>query len=371
MLKNFLRIHRNSFDAGRRLLIQSPSGRNELSGVQTYVDILKESLERDFHIVARAVSSKEDSLGFRLREIIWADVVHFNSNDLLMLLFAKLLRRATILKVHHVTYQTVHYEYSPLSFSQRIIKELKWLAWRYKRPSMWNILVEAIGRLVLRMTCMFWVDRVIACSSFLARSCDFPRPIQTVYNPAPLQNITLDMTDSSNCAFLFVGRLDYDKGCDLFLLAASRLEKAGVQIEIRIAGDGPELGNLQFLAQSLELSNIVFLGKLEKFDILHEMSSALALVCPSRSQDAALYTTVEAAMVSTVSIIADVGGIPETAGPSAYRFDREDVDGLAAAMVDCMRNPEEVRKRGAEAKLFVDNRFSSMITTSEFLDVIG
>lgn len=105
----------------------------------------------------------------------------------------------------------------------------------------------------------------------------------------------------SNRAFIFVGRLDEDKGADLLARAARR---AGVAV--RMIGDGP----LKELLAT-EYSEVEQLGWRSRDDIVELVGDARVLVMPSRTRETFGIAALEAAMsgipvvLSTYAMIAD------------------------------------------------------------------
>jgi glycosyltransferase involved in cell wall biosynthesis len=78
---------------------------------------------------------------------------------------------------------------------------------------------------------------------------------------------------------LFLGRLSPEKGVDWLLRAWKRVPAAGRRL--RIAGDGPEMSKLRALVNSLGLSNVDFLGFLDKEGQRQAWSQTAFSVIPS------------------------------------------------------------------------------------------
>lgn len=71
---------------------------------------------------------------------------------------------------------------------------------------------------------------------------------------------------------LFVGRLERRKGVEYLLHAYSLLMTRDVDVELIIAGDGPDREKLEYLAADLDLGNVTFTGYVteeEKLTLLH------------------------------------------------------------------------------------------------------
>ena len=357
-----------------RILIQHPHGPGEISGVLTYVNFLAESLGNDLGCEVTVISSKETSRAQRLRAVFRNDVVHLNSGDIWLLLASKLLRKRSILKLHYLTYQSLHFEYVPMPVQVRIIKEIQFLWHTYGKNKQRRIFVEASARLVIRIAVMLGVDRLAACSNFLAESTGFPAVV-TVYNPA---QITSAATLPSNAVppaagretnICFVGRLSFDKGCDLLLDAIALL--AIPNLRVQIIGAGEEHESLKMQVERLGLNDVHFMGQCSSSEVATVLQSARVLVVPSRWQEPAGYTPVEAALNGCPVIAASVGGLPETAGPHALYFDRESVAELASHLLYAINNPAAMEELGQLSQSYVEEKFAPAKTAAEFLKAAG
>ena len=108
-----------------------------------------------------------------------------------------------------------------------------------------------------------------------------------------------------------VGRLDAIKGFDLALSAFSTIVRKFPEMEMVIAGDGPQRSRLEQHAESLGLTEKVkWLGWMapEKIPVL--LATALVVLIPSRSEGLPR-VAVEAALMARPVVGTRVGGIPE------------------------------------------------------------
>jgi glycosyltransferase involved in cell wall biosynthesis len=131
--------------------------------------------------------------------------------------------------------------------------------------------------------------------------------------------------------FLFVGRLEPQKGVDLLLRAFCELPK---HCKLRIVGTGPHEGEYKGLAQDLGLSlRVEFVGHSPPAAVRRELERAYALVLPSRAELFGI-VLVEAMAMGVPVIASRVGGIPEVVvhEGTGLLVPRDDVHALAAAM---------------------------------------
>jgi phosphatidylinositol alpha-mannosyltransferase len=87
------------------------------------------------------------------------------------------------------------------------------------------------------------------------------------FKPAP------KTTDPGHKSILYIGRLERRKGVSYLLNAYALLAEKQPDVELIIAGDGPDREKLEALASELELGNVTFLGYVsneEKLRLLQE-----------------------------------------------------------------------------------------------------
>jgi len=356
-----------------KILIQHRHYENEISGVLTYINFIQRELESNA-IEVKTISTAQNSVIEWLSQIIWADVVHMNSNHLGFALLCKLLHKKIIIKYHYLFYQSTHTDYQPMSFEQRLKTEIIQSLPKANFPLKWKLYtVVKWARLFIRLATSYLADCHTACSHFLAESYAFKQPIHILYNPIELNNQitpkTLQDIKQPYC-FVFVGRLSRDKGVDVLLQATQILQAQGQDFQVLIIGDGTESKPLQKLVSELGVEDRVqFLGQLPHADVMQTLRSALALVVPSRWQDPAPYVVLEASSVETCSIVSKMGGLPEMVGAEGLLFDNEDASGLATCMKTCLENPQAALELGIQASQFVAQIFSPAKASESLLSL--
>ncbi|MDB9528708.1 glycosyltransferase [Oscillatoria sp. CS-180] len=356
-----------------KILIQHRHG-EEISGVTTYVNFLLPELAQ-LDTETKVISTKTDSIQSWISAIKWCDIVHMNSNHLGFVILCKIFRKKVVIKYHFPFYKTTHLEYIPYSFSQRLWHEIKSL-WPKKRiPLKWKLFALInYSRLLIRVATACIGDSHIACSDFLGRSLDFPWPVKTIYNPIAISPNSVKTREDllAPLTLTFVGRIADDKGIDILLMAVSRIaQSSAIPFCICIIGDGPGMEKMKKLAQDLNLSEQVdFKGRLLPEELMPIVSKSLALVVPSRIQDPAPYVVMEASVMSTCSIVAQAGGLPEVAGPSGLSFERENVDDLAKLLAYALQNPDDLLNRGNQAYIHTQENFSTAATAQQLVSLL-
>lgn len=153
------------------------------------------------------------------------------------------------------------------------------------------------------------------------------------------------------------------KGLDVLIEAVRRLGALGLSdVEVLVAGDGPERGSLIERARGLPVR---FLGEISDVDDL--LSSVQASVLPSRKEGWP-YAVLESMAAARPVIATDVGGIAEQLDGDrcGWLVPSGDAVALANAMVEAASRPDECTVRGARGY----ERLRSRFTASEMVDRI-
>jgi glycosyltransferase involved in cell wall biosynthesis len=139
----------------------------------------------------------------------------------------------------------------------------------------------------------------------------------------------------------------YYKGQDVLLRAVARLLHANLDIELRLAGDGPIRSAFERIAHELGIRHkVVFLGVLPGPDAVREqLDKADLLVFPSRSEG--LPRVVIEAMARGLPCIASrAGGIPELLAPEDM-IQEVDEGPLASKIAEFLADPDTMWNKGS------------------------
>lgn len=129
------------------------------------------------------------------------------------------------------------------------------------------------------------------------------------------------------------------KAPDVLIRALAKGVRAGLNLKLRIAGDGKHRAAMERLATDLGLADRVhFLGHLPAgARVREELDSADLFLLPSRHEGLPR-ALVEAMARSLPCIASNVGGIPELLPPEDL-VPPGDVDGLAGKLVEVLGDP--------------------------------
>ena len=161
-----------------------------------------------------------------------------------------------------------------------------------------------------------------------------------------------------DCVALSVGRLVPIKRVDLTLRAVAAAREHGARIKLVVVGDGELRRALERLAAELAVDDSVrFLGFRRDLDRLTAASDVAVLSSDNEGTPVAL---IEAAAAARPAVATSVGGVPDIVTRETGRVVRkEDVTGLAAALVELANDPALRATLGAAARERVRARFAA------------
>lgn len=136
-----------------------------------------------------------------------------------------------------------------------------------------------------------------------------------LYNAVPdkyadVMNLQVTM-DKSNFNIVIPGRLTPVKGHIPALRSLADFLKKESSVKVWIAGDGSERTNIKAFAEENNLqNNIVLLGELEHALLLRYIFDSDLVLIPSLAEGLG-NVAIEALMMASVTLVSDVGGLPE------------------------------------------------------------
>lgn len=155
---------------------------------------------------------------------------------------------------------------------------------------------------------------------------------------------------------LFVGRLHEQKGVEVLLRAAKRLE--GSDISFVVVGSGHQKKEYADLAEKLGLSDVLFTGEIERKDLLSAFASSDLFVLPSLFEGMP-YVVLEAMAAEKPVVATRLPGLAEILleGETGVLFNKGDDEGLAQAIRRLKDDRELARKMGEAGRRLVEARF--------------
>ena len=155
-----------------------------------------------------------------------------------------------------------------------------------------------------------------------------------------------------------VGRLSAEKGFDILIRAVDRLLAAGRDVQLWIAGEGPEQGGLAGLSAELGRGDRVrLLGYRADVLALYEASDVFAL---SSTREGLPNVLLEAMALEVPVVATAVNGVPRlvTHGETGELVASGSVEGLAAGLDRLIPDPSLRARYAAAGRRSVEQRFS-------------
>jgi glycosyltransferase involved in cell wall biosynthesis len=158
---------------------------------------------------------------------------------------------------------------------------------------------------------------------------------------------------------LFIGRVVKQKGPDLLLRAALALKRRGLDFRVRIVGSGGFSAGFPLTQYEQSLRGIArdlgdrleFRPFVPREQVPQQLRQASIFCVPSNWDDPCPLAVFEGLACGLPMVVSRRGGIPEQCGDAALYFDPPDSGALAGQLESLIRNPEERRRLGAEARL--------------------
>lgn len=338
-----------------KVLLLGPS-RHAISGVSTHLNqIFTSKLKNEFSLVQFTVGSEGRSGGWLSRIgrlvlspwaflaiLIWQkpDLIHVNTSmnqkafwrDLIYLLLAKLMRRKVVYQIHGGAL--------PQEF------------FRGKR------LLTALLRQTLLLP-----DAVVVlaqCELNAYREFVAIDRLLLIANAIELKEIpSRSRSNAGALRIVYLGRIVRSKGLFELVHAAALLRRKGLVFELVLAGEGPDVEELQRYIQRMQIEDCVILpgavvGEAKQY--LLRSSSVMAL--PSYAEGLP-YALLEGMAAGLAVVATDVGAIPDVLDPGCgILVPPQDVFAIQGALQRLLQNAELRASMGQAARHRVQHVYS-------------
>ncbi len=153
----------------------------------------------------------------------------------------------------------------------------------------------------------------------------------------------------------YFGRLSEEKGLFTLLEAVK-----GIDIKLKIVGDGPIKENLKFKVKSEKLDNVDFLGYKSGRELENEIKRSMTVVLPSECYENNPRIVLEAFVLGKPVIGSKIGGIPELVqdGKTGLTFEPRNISDLRNKIEYLVNSPDKISKMGKNARKFVEKNFN-------------
>jgi glycogen synthase len=239
---------------------------------------------------------------------------------------------------------------------------------------------RSVRNLLLMMPRRWLLKRVaanIGASDHTGRRVALPRT-QTIYHgiedplsqgAAPTPPLPLG---ESPIQFAYLGRLVTEKGVDVLLQAAAKLNREGTDFRLKIIGDGPDRQRLESVARELGVGHGVrFIGYRSGESLSAALADVSVNIMPSRCEEACPLTAIEQMMRGQLMIAADLGGLGEVVGDTGLKFAPGDSDGLAECIRQVIDQPSLIQTLGEAGRRRALDIFSKEEMMQQHLALYG
>lgn len=245
----------------------------------------------------------------------------------------------------------------------------------YRRPMEARVL-KGVERFVLRRADLVIpisrFTRQIALDAGVSEDRIVELPFPTIWQgtkAASIENV------GGPTRIVCAGRLIPEKGFDLLIQAFSEISSEFPGVVLEIAGQGPERPALEALTRQLGmLAQVGFPGWLPPEEMPRFLAGALIAVLPSRVEEGLPTALVEAAVAGCALVGTDMGGTRDIveSGRTGILVPANDPGALARALKRLLKDPDEARRLGAQARSrsleYIERRESAQRTLQERLE---
>ena len=164
---------------------------------------------------------------------------------------------------------------------------------------------------------------------------------------------------------IFVGRLVPEKGVRTLVRAWERLP---LDVPLTVLGDGPLRGAVESAARGMPIR---FAGWVPHAHVLEHFRQAVCLVMPAEWHEPFGRTMMEALACGTPVIASRHGTMAELVedGRTGWLFEPGNPDSLARAVTEAFSDPEECARRGREARMEYEKRYTPEVSYRRLTDI--
>jgi glycosyltransferase involved in cell wall biosynthesis len=312
-------------------------------------------------------TEEDDLWPFRLvrRPSLWrllqllhaADVIHLAGPALLPMAVGVVLRRPVV--IEHHGYQSICPN-GILLLSDRSVCPGHFMAGRYLKCVRCNSGDVGWLKSFLSLILTFprrWLCRLassnIAVSNHVAGRIALPRTrtiLHGIRDCGPVTEVRLPQNGNA-IQIGYVGRLVQEKGLQLFLDVAKRLDDDGFSFHLTFVGGGPIRKQLEDKSRGLGIAHrVTFTGDLAGADLERAVRPIQIVVIPSLCEETAGLAAIEQMMRGGVVLASDIGGLSEVVGDSGLKFVPGSSDALYANLRHVMETPLLAASIGSRAR---------------------
>jgi glycosyltransferase involved in cell wall biosynthesis len=291
-----------------------------VGGIEINSEILAHNfvkLGADIHLLTKTKIQRNDDKIFpfkiirnpniitQIKEFLWADIVFINHLTLRMTL--------------------------PLFFIKR--KYIVTICGLIDKPDSWSVLKK------IKKWHLAEANAVIAISQKI-RTITFEKSI-VIGNPYRSDLFKIDNNIKRVRDFVFLGRLCYQKGCDMAIEVLHLLNQNSSKYNLTIIGDGDEMNKLKRMAEKYDLIQYIrFTHILRGNDLIKCLNEHKYLLVPSRSVEGFGNIVLEGMACGCLPIVSDNSGLVDAVGNAGVTFQKENIQSLLFEVNEILHNAD-------------------------------
>ncbi len=178
----------------------------------------------------------------------------------------------------------------------------------------------------------------------------------SVFKPMDKKELRLNLGLPDGFVWVFSGSLFKLKRVDWIIRLSAKLQKE-FNFHVLLLGDGPERKRLEELALSLNVTNIIFKGRVPREEVPLYLAASNVLLLLSETEG--LPNCIEEAMASGLPVIAaKIGGIPDIVKDGITGYLAENIEQAEIGLRRLMASPDTTREMGSAALSFAQQHLS-------------
>lgn len=181
---------------------------------------------------------------------------------------------------------------------------------------------------------------------------------KTITIPNLIHNNDHFISQDTKQDIIFVGRFYETKGIDTLIIAMSLVVEYLPSVQLKIIAGGNDTEYRKMVSKYKLDKNIIFMGRLEREDVMKNLAKAQCSIVPSRAE-AFGYVVIEAFSVQTPVIGSDTGGIAEIIDDNVngMLFPVDNSEVLAEKIITMLSNQELRDQYAHNAYMSFQNKY--------------
>ncbi|MGC9202097.1 MAG: glycosyltransferase family 4 protein [Thermoproteota archaeon] len=192
-----------------------------------------------------------------------------------------------------------------------------------------------------------------------------------LFKPSPENSSIKNKYNVDGPLVLYVGRLWYNKGLHLLLLAFKSVVQTIESAKLLVVGDGPLRNELVNVARRLNLmNNVVFVGEVDNKELPNYYNSCDVFALPSVFEGQGI-AALEAMSCGKPVVAFNVGGIPEVVedGKTGFLVKPYSIKDFSESIIKLLKDPGLRKAMGIEGRKVAEQKFQWKNIVKQLINV--